>query len=151
MAVYHIAKGDQKTGPFDEATIKSKLADGSVSPTDLCWTEGMANWAPVSQVFQVAPSMPTLAGGVSPAGPPLPKPETYMFSAILSTLLCCLPLGIVSIVHASNVTEKYQAGDYAGAVESSKKAKFWHHMSMLAFLGVFLAWLLLSYLVPASV
>ncbi|MCH1502159.1 CD225/dispanin family protein [bacterium] len=46
-----------------------------------------------------------------------------MASAILATLLCCLPLGIVAIVHASKVFAKYQTGDYHGFLESSDKAK----------------------------
>ena len=43
--------------------------------------------------------------------------------AILSTVLCCLPLGIASIVFAAQVNGKYQAGDLAGAQEASRKAK----------------------------
>jgi hypothetical protein len=35
--------------------------------------------------------------------------------AILSTLFCCLPLGVVSIVYASQVDGKRAAGDVAGA------------------------------------
>jgi hypothetical protein len=45
--------------------------------------------------------------------------------AILSTLFCCLPFGIVSIVFASQVDGKVAAGDFAGAREASAKAKFW--------------------------
>ena len=45
--------------------------------------------------------------------------------AILSTLFCCLPLGIVSIVFAAQVDGKLAAGDFAGARDSSAKAKFW--------------------------
>jgi hypothetical protein len=42
---------------------------------------------------------------------------------ILSTLFCCLPLGIASIVFAAQVDGKWASGDYAGARESSEKAK----------------------------
>jgi len=38
-------------------------------------------------------------------------------------VLCCLPLGIASIVFAAQVNGKYQAGDLAGAQEASRKAK----------------------------
>jgi len=55
-----------------------------------------------------------------PAGTP---PPNYLVWAILSTVLCCLPLGIASIVYAAQVNGKYQAGDLAGAQESSRKAK----------------------------
>jgi predicted secreted protein len=43
--------------------------------------------------------------------------------AILSTLFCCLPLGIASIVFAAQVNSKFAAGDVAGAQDSSEKAR----------------------------
>lgn len=57
--------------------------------------------------------------------------------AILSTLFCCLPLGIVSIVFAAQVNGKLAAGDVQGAQEASDKAKKWAMWS--AILGVSLA------------
>lgn len=72
-----------------------------------------------------APPPPPPGGGWSsgPAGPGGGPPPNNLVWAILSTLFCCLPLGIVSIVFAAQVNTKYQAGDYAGAVEASRKAK----------------------------
>lgn len=55
-----------------------------------------------------------------PAGSP---PPNYLVWAIVSTVLCCLPLGIASIVFAAQVNGKYAAGDVAGAQQSSAKAK----------------------------
>ena len=55
-----------------------------------------------------------------PAGTP---PPNYLVWAILSTILCCLPLGIASIVFAAQVNSKWSAGDVAGAQESSRKAR----------------------------
>lgn len=49
----------------------------------------------------------------------------YLVQAILTTLFCCLPFGIVSIVYAAQVNGKVAAGDRAGALESSRKAKTW--------------------------
>jgi hypothetical protein len=67
--------------------------------------------------------------GYSPQGVPLPpggKPPSHLAMAIISTLFCCLPLGIVSIVYASKVDTAWNAGNVAEAVESSDKAKlFW--------------------------
>jgi len=51
------------------------------------------------------------------------KPDNYLVWAILSTLFCCLPLGIVSIIYAAKVDGLYNSGDYAGAQDASKKAK----------------------------
>lgn len=55
-----------------------------------------------------------------PMGSP---PNNYLVPAILTTLFCCLPLGVVSIVFAAQVNSKYSAGDVAGAQEASEKAK----------------------------
>ncbi|MDO4709008.1 MAG: CD225/dispanin family protein [Pseudomonadota bacterium] len=49
--------------------------------------------------------------------------------AILSTLFCCLPLGIVSIVHAAKVDGLVAAGDYAAAQQASDNAKKWAMIS----------------------
>ena len=54
-----------------------------------------------------------------------PYVETHLAKAIIVTLLCCLPLGIVSIVHAASVNGKLQAGDLEGAKIASEKADSW--------------------------
>lgn len=51
--------------------------------------------------------------------------ENHLTKAILVTLFCCLPFGIVSIVNASSVNGKIQAGDVDGAIEASRKADQW--------------------------
>lgn len=53
----------------------------------------------------------------------------YLTTAILTTLCCCLPAGIPAIIYASQVNPKLLAGDYAGALESSKNAKMWSWIS----------------------
>ena len=52
-----------------------------------------------------------------------PPPPNYLVWAILSTVFCCLPLGIASIVFSTQVNSKWAMGDVAGAHESSAKAK----------------------------
>ena len=56
----------------------------------------------------------------------------YLIPAIASTVLCCLPAGVASIIFATQVNTKIAAGDIAGAMESSKKAK----MFMLIAIGL---------------
>lgn len=51
------------------------------------------------------------------------KPDSNLVWAILCTVLCCLPLGIVSIIYATKVDSLYSQGDYQGAQEASDKAK----------------------------
>src|SRR5689334_1707390 len=50
------------------------------------------------------------------------KVPNYLIPAIISAL-CCLPLGIVSIIFAAQVNGKVASGDTAGARDASKKAK----------------------------
>lgn len=60
---------------------------------------------------------------------PASPPSNYLVFAILTTLFCCQPLGIVSIVFAAQVNSKWNAGDIEGALESSKNAKLWAWIS----------------------
>jgi len=55
-----------------------------------------------------------------PAGEP---PANYLVFAILTTLFCCLPLGVPAIVFAAQVNNKWAIGDYQGAQDASNKAK----------------------------
>ncbi len=54
-----------------------------------------------------------------------PKPDNYLVWAILTTVLCCLPFGIVSIVNSSKVDGLYASGNYDEALAKSKEAKKW--------------------------
>jgi hypothetical protein len=62
---------------------------------------------------------------VAPGGGPGTKIPNYLPHAILTTLFCCLPFGIVSIVNAAQVNSKVASGDLAGAQEASRKARTW--------------------------
>ena len=60
-----------------------------------------------------------------PQGGMPPRPDSYLVWAILTTVLCCMPLGIVAIVKSSQVESRYNQGDYAGAQKASEDAKKW--------------------------
>lgn len=79
-----------------------------------------------------------------PAGQNVPPPN-YLVWAILTTILCCLPFGIVSIVYAAQVNSKWQTGDYEGAKISSKNARIWAWVSFIAGIaGVLIYFVLLA-------
>ncbi|MGO2102043.1 MAG: CD225/dispanin family protein [Psychroflexus halocasei] len=61
---------------------------------------------------------------------PITPPNNHLAMAIISTLVCCMPAGIVSIVYASQVNSKFMAGDYIGAERASKNAKTWWIVSL---------------------
>lgn len=60
----------------------------------------------------------------------------YMVPAILSTICCCLPFGVVAIIFASQVNSRLATGDRAGALDASNKAKLFTLIAfILGFLG----------------
>ena len=77
--------------------------------------------------YQQSYYQPNYAQGQRPA-----KPDNYLVWAILSTLFCCLPLGIVSIVYSARVDSLYNSGDYFGAQDAANKAKNWAMWSALS-------------------
>ncbi len=56
---------------------------------------------------------------------PQSPPPNYLVWAILTTIFCCQPFGIVSIVFAAMVNSRWVSGDYEGAMRASKNAKLW--------------------------
>ncbi|RFN59314.1 CD225/dispanin family protein [Marixanthomonas ophiurae] len=63
-----------------------------------------------------------------------PKPDNYLVWAILSTIFCCLPLGIISIVKSTKVNELYAQGNFAEAQQAAQEAKKWAMWSALGWL-----------------
>ena len=70
--------------------------------------------------------------GVAGAATPAIKVENHLVGAILTTLCCCLPGGIVAIVYASKVNTLVAQGDVAGAQKAANTAKNWSLGSVIA-------------------
>jgi hypothetical protein len=67
----HVARNGQQLGQYSIEEVNRKLADGTLSPTDLGWHEGAAGWAPLSSIAGVT----TPAAPMTPIPPPLaPSP-----------------------------------------------------------------------------
>lgn len=62
---------------------------------------------------------------MAPPGPKGPFSENWLVEAILVTLLCCLPFGVVGIIFAAQVNTKQQAGDAEGAEKARREAAKW--------------------------
>ena len=54
----------------------------------------------------------------------------YLVWAILATICCCVPSGIVAIVYAAQVNGKVAAGNYAEARRYSDNARTWCWISL---------------------
>ncbi|MDT0164379.1 CD225/dispanin family protein [Actinotalea sp. AC32] len=74
--------------------------------------------------YSAPPPPPGYYGGDGGYGS-TPPPPNHLVWAILTTVLCCLPLGVVSIVFSTQVNTKWAQGDQAGAQVASQRAKTW--------------------------
>jgi hypothetical protein len=64
MAMIRVNRGATSLGVFSEQEVREGLGTGHFAPTDIGWSEGMANWQPLSQ-------FPELGGAAAPAVPPV--------------------------------------------------------------------------------
>ncbi|MDG5482305.1 CD225/dispanin family protein [Mycolicibacterium gadium] len=83
------------------------------------------------------PPPPPPPGNYPPPQPQGTAPSSHLVLAILVTLFCCLPFGIVSIVKASQVNGLWAQGQYDAAQASSAAAKKWAIWGIIA--GVIVA------------
>ena len=53
------------------------------------------------------------------------EPDNYLVWAILCTAMCCLPVGIISVVYSVKVSGLWASGRHEEARAAAKKAKAW--------------------------
>lgn len=87
-----------------------------------------------------------------PGGPggPTGQPDNNLVWGILVTVLCCLPLGIVSIVKATQVSGLYGQGRYAEAQQAADDAKKFAMWGAIAGVVVGVIYLIFTLVVGAS-
>ena len=80
---WYYARDNQQAGPVSAVELKQLAAAGDLSPDDLVWREGMAEWAPARNVrglFEAAPAPaatptePAETHAATPAEPAAPSP-----------------------------------------------------------------------------
>ncbi|HWD05952.1 MAG TPA: CD225/dispanin family protein [Amycolatopsis sp.] len=82
-----------------------------------------------------------------------PPPDNRMVWAILTTIFCCLPFGIVAIVKASEVNSLWYQGRFAEAHHAADQAGKWAMWSALAVaigIGAYLLFVLVIFLVAGT-
>lgn len=137
---WYYSKNAAQLGPVSLDELRSKLASGEISGTDMVWREGLADWKPASEMAELSVSPAAVApapvsGGVmnSPYRPPTAAPArmaaghipNYLWQSIVVTILCCWPLGIPAIVYAAKVDSLKASGDLNGALAASASARTW--------------------------
>jgi hypothetical protein len=106
------AKNDSLESQADEELSEQKIS-----------TEEDANESPIFGGRPVISSREQITPQDYPdPQSPLEIPNNYMVWAILSTILCCLPLGAIAIYYSSRVTQNVLQGDYKAAYGSADTA-----------------------------
>ena len=71
-----IGRDGERHGPYKEDDVRQWLRSGQVSPQDLAWYEGLADWQPLSVLFPDTPAAPPPAASnpyAAPTAPLLPQ------------------------------------------------------------------------------
>lgn len=133
----YIHHDGQQQGPY----TLSQLQLMSLTPDTPVWYQGLADWVPASQAPVTAPlfngtaQVPPTPGMSRPGMPATPqindKPSSYLGWAVAACILCCVPFGIVAIIFASQVNEKWLCGDFEGARRASSNAQLWIILSVV--------------------
>ena len=143
---YYMVVDGQQTGPFEE----DEMLSGGLTASTLVWSEGWSQWTPAGDVAELsrllaasgqsqpAAAPPQPAGGSAEEEIP-PTPKTYLVEAILVTIFCCLPFGILAIVRAAKVLPAYRRGDYYEAEGHSDSAKHYVWIAFIIGLIFFIA------------
>lgn len=128
MSQFYYTDGKERFGPFTMQELQSK----NLTPETLVWKEGLVDWVParnlaeLEQLFSSFSNYPPPVAMASPTAPAYePPPKNWLIESILVTILCCLPLGIVEIIHATKVDTLWTAGQREEALKSSREAGKW--------------------------
>ncbi|MES2996775.1 MAG: GYF domain-containing protein [Verrucomicrobiota bacterium] len=98
---WYYSKNSSQLGPVSEAELRSKIASGEISPSDLVWKEGMSDWTPAGNVAEFV-----TAAGVPPVLMPGYQQSPYTQPSVApgaapqggGKAITALILGICSIV-----------------------------------------------------
>jgi len=98
---------------------------------------------PYGPQSQYGPQTPI--GPQQPYGTPcMTPPDNYLVWAILSTICCCLPFGIVSIVYSVKVNDLFRQGLVNEAQQAADNAKKWAIISAVSSVVISLIYVVIA-------
>lgn len=97
---YFVKRGEEKFGPYTLTDLQRYVQSGNITPQDLAQSEGMADWAPVSQILGTIPAMAVTSSGaaVAPAPELVPLPPNLHWVGLLA--LQIVTLGYFNLIWA---------------------------------------------------
>lgn len=143
---YYIDNNEQQAGPVQA----DELIQLGVTPDTYVWREGMSNWEKASTLVELAPFLAVNTPPPFQPTPPAqhkgrptehyntkqteytntenkyePCPDNNLVLAIVSTILCCWPLGLVAIIQATKVERLWNTGHKEEAKAKAEEARNW--------------------------
>lgn len=133
---FYIDENNEQAGPLAIEDLQNVITSKT-----LVWKKGQADWLkaedvpelesivkveappPIPQPVQIVDVPKPVETGAEEVSYQPMKPDTNLTMAILCTLFCCVPFGVVAIYYASKVNTSYHQGAYFDAENYSEKAK----------------------------
>lgn len=117
----HVSRNQVMIGVFSEEQLRASLGQGAINRSDYCWTEGMAEWKTIAEVYphllSPEPSRttgtgdgqtPTLAAGGERFG-------AYLLDGLFMTLMTCgicAPFFATAIIATGEAYSEREADAY---------------------------------------
>jgi len=147
---YAPAGSQEKKGPVPEAEIRALLASGQLHPSDMVWTDGMANWIPIAGLPDFGPPAPELVRPLPglPAGLLGWMGFVGVMSIVSGIINCLTCFGAVTgifmiisgtaILGAKTALESVETVDASLAVFFDKLKTFMHMSGIIYILAIVL-------------
>lgn len=137
---FYIDAQQRQCGPIPP----TQFAAYGITPTTYVWTAGMAQWQLAGTIIELQPyfskSQLFNAVGIRPS-----RPDSNLVWAILSTILFCLPLGLVGVYYSMKVDPLYLQGKYEEAKNAADKALHWSIAGCITGIAVAILSIILSF------
>lgn len=75
-------------------------------------------------------------------------PKTWLAEAILITIFCCIPFGVVGIIYASRVAPYWRRGLYGESIYASNSAAFWVKLTIVLTIFIWVIYILIWIFTP---
>lgn len=99
---YHLARNNQQAGTCSDYEIRRRLANGELSPQDLCWTEGMDEWRPLGEIF----AEPENLSAEAPELPLPTAPLATLSQRLIAALIDGVPLATIFFLTQSGLPDE---------------------------------------------
>ncbi|HHH76031.1 MAG TPA: DUF4339 domain-containing protein [Phycisphaerae bacterium] len=111
MAQWWYLQNGEKQGPVDEADIRAAMAQGTLGPMDMVWTQGMSDWQQVGQRPEFSAGQPAgLNPMLSPGQYLKPHRGTVVLVLGILGLVFCFICGIIAWVMGNNDLREMDEG-----------------------------------------